>query len=128
MQTTLNGRWKGPTRTCCDITEPPPPATPDGTATLSFRLKPPFLPDFEEPKDANKDNVYEVTIVVTDVTSGKMAKLDVTVKVIDSYEDNQPGEVKILNRRPEVATALMAELSDPDKRRHRCAMAVVQAH
>ena len=107
----LEWSLEGPDKDLLDITEPP---TPDGTATLSFRLEPPFLPDFEERKDANKDNVYEVIIVVTDVTSGKMDKLDVTVKVIDSYEDNEPGKVNILNRQPEIATALVAELSDPD--------------
>ena len=88
-------------------------------ATLAFRPekvkgKPDFVPDFEKPADANRNNVYEVTIVVTDVTSGKMDELDVTVKVINSTEDNEPGTVKILNRQPEVARALTAELEDPD--------------
>ena len=85
----------------------------ENLATLRFKN----APDFEDKKDANKDNVYEVTIVVTDETSGKKDELDVTVKVINSKEDNQPGKVSILNRHPEVATALAAELEDPDKPR-----------
>ena len=66
------------------------------------------------PGDANKDNVYEVTLVVTD-SLGKMGTYPVTVKVINSTEDNKPGEVKILNQVPEVATALVAEFDDDDK-------------
>ena len=75
---------------------------------------PDFVPDFEKPGDANKDNVYEVTLVVTD-SLGKMGTYPVTVKVINSTEDNKPGEVKILNQVPEVATALVAEFDDDDK-------------
>ena len=42
-------------------------------------------------------------------------KLDVTVKVIDSTEDNQPGKVYLSNRQPEGASLLTARLEDPDK-------------
>ena len=85
-------------------------------ATLSFKSG----PDFEEPGDKNKDNVYEVTIVVTDGTvdmNGDPHKdeLPVTVKVINSAEDNKPGEVMLSNRVPEVAIALTATLDDDDK-------------
>ena len=38
-----------------------------------------------------------------------------TVKVINSGEDNEPGRVKILNRQPEIGVELVAELTDPDK-------------
>ena len=77
-------------------------------------------PDFENPEDKNKDNVYEVTIVVTDGTvdidgNPHRDELPVTVKVINSVEDNKPGMVKFSNRVPEVGTALKAEFSDPDK-------------
>ena len=70
-------------------------------------------PDFEEPGDTNGDNIYEVTIVVTD-SSGNSGELDVTVKVINSTEDNEPGEVEIENRQPEVARVLTATHDDPD--------------
>ena len=95
--------------------------TPSGTtshteATLSFRSG----PDFEKPRDDNDDNVYEVTIVVTDGTYGmdgklRSDKLPVTVKVIDSTDDNKPGNVKFSNRVPEVATALTATLEDDNE-------------
>ena len=38
-----------------------------------------------------------------------------TVKVINSGEDNEPGKVRILNRQPEIGVELVAELTDPDK-------------
>ena len=79
-------------------------------ATLAFYQG----PDFEKPWDTNKDNVYEVTLVVTD-SVGATAEYDVTVKVINSTDDNKPGSVTILNRVPEVATALKATFEDPDK-------------
>ena len=37
-----------------------------------------------------------------------------TVKVINSGEDNEPGKVRILNRQPEIGIELVAELTDPD--------------
>ena len=84
------------------------------SATLRFRSP----PDFEKPNDKNTDNVYEVTIVVTDGTvdmngNPHRDKLPVTVKVINSTEDNEAGEVKFSNRVPEVATALTATFDDP---------------
>ena len=51
----------------------------------------PNFPDFENARDADGDNVYEVTIVVTDSTLVNRDELDVTVKVINSTEDNRPG-------------------------------------
>ena len=69
--------------------------------------------DFEDREDANGDNVYEVTIVVTDNT-GLTDKLDVTLKVLNSTDDNEPGEVSFSNRQPEVATELTAEFDDQD--------------
>ena len=102
--------------------------SPD-TATLSFKIRSqlmathpnsqvlndyPNFPDFENPRDANKDNVYEVTIVVTDSTLVNRDELDVTVKVINSTEDNRPGKVLISNRQPEGASKLTATLKDSD--------------
>ncbi len=78
--------------------------------TLAFKKG----PDFEAPGDANKNNVYEVTIVVTDSTGVNMDTRDVTVKVINSTEDNTPGEVKLSNRQPEGAALLTATLEDAD--------------
>ena len=107
--------------------------TPDDdkdTATLSFKTRPqllathpnsevlgdyPNFPDFENERDANKDNVYEVTIVVTDSTLINRDELDVTVKVINSTEDNRPGKVLISNRQPEGASKLTATIVDADQ-------------
>ena len=85
--------------------------TDDGEmATLAFESG----PDFEDEKDKNKDNVYEVTLVVTD-SVGATGEYPVTVKVINSTDDNKPGKVRILNRVPEIATKLTATFEDPDK-------------
>ena len=83
-------------------------------ATLSFKK----APDWEMPRGKarsnSNNNVYEVTLVVTDQNSGLRDELPVTVKVINSGEDNEPGKVKILNRQPEIGVELVAELTDPD--------------
>ena len=78
------------------------------SATLRFASG----PDFEEPGDANKDNVYEVTIVVMD-RYGLKDELDVTVKVINSKEDNRPGKVTLSNRQPEAAAASASDFVSP---------------
>ena len=75
----------------------------------------PNFPDFENPRDANKNNVYEVTIVVTDSTLVNRDELKVTVKVINSTEDNRAGKVLISNRQPEGASKLTASLVDADQ-------------
>ena len=88
---------------------------------LEFKKKGVPFPDFENPenKDTTNKNIYEVTIVVKDSTVDKQGnphedKLNVTVKVIDSTEDNEPGMVTIANRQPEVKALLTATLTDPD--------------
>ena len=78
-------------------------------ATLAFESG----PDWEEEGDENEDNVYEVTIVATD-NEGLSDELNVTVKVINSTEDNAAGTVTFTNRQPEVATELTAMLADAD--------------
>ena len=84
-------------------------------ATLSFEE----APDWEMPRGKarsnSNNNVYEVTLVVSDANSGLRDELPVTVKVINSGEDNEPGKVRILNRQPEIGVELVAELTDPDK-------------
>ena len=87
-------------------------------ATLLF-ARDKEAPDWEMPRGKarsnSNNNVYEVTLVVTDQNSGLRDELPVTVKVINSGEDNEPGKVRILNRQPEVGVELVAELTDPDK-------------
>ena len=48
---------------------------------LTFRL----LPDLEAPVDANRDNVYEVTVVASD-TAGLRDTIDATITVTDQSE------------------------------------------
>ncbi len=79
------------------------------TSTVQLLLK--ELPDYEAP--ANSNNTYRVTLTVTDTThpEGLTDTHDVTVEVTNLDEK---GEVKILNRQPEVGVPIKAELSDPD--------------
>ena len=67
-------------------------------------------PDFEEPADSGRNNVYDVTVVVTD-SGGNTDSRDVTVTVTDEEE---PGTVTLSALQPEVDAELTAELTDPD--------------
>ena len=52
-------------------------------------------PDFETPGDSNRDNVYEVTVVVSDPAKNS-DELDVRVTVTDvmeDWDDNLPRRV-----------------------------------
>ena len=67
-------------------------------------------PDFEKPADANKNNVYEVTVVVTD--SGRLIdRLVVRVEVTNAEE---PGTVTFTAATPRVGVPVTAMLEDPD--------------
>ena len=68
-------------------------------------------PDFEEPADANKDNVYEVTVVVTD-SDDLTDTLAVRVEVTNAKE---AGEVTFTVGTPRVGVPLTAMLEDPDE-------------
>ena len=46
-------------------------------------------PDFERPADANRDNVYELTVVVTD-EQGLTDSFDFTVTVTNHHENQEP--------------------------------------
>ena len=87
-------------------------AGPDGskfTATggqLKFKAQ----PDYEKPADANKDNVYEVTVTVADERGERgMRKVKVTVTDAD-----EPGVVTLSKTQPRVGIPITASLSDPD--------------
>ena len=67
-------------------------------------------PDFEKPTDADKNNVYEVTITATD-GNANMATRDVKVTVTNAEED---GKVTLSQTRPRVGLAITAGYSDPD--------------
>ena len=67
-------------------------------------------PNYESPGDADGDNDYEVTVVVTDA-DGNTDEHDVTVSVTNVEED---GEVTISTLQPRVGVELSASLTDPD--------------
>ena len=76
------------------------------TRTLSFKAN----PDFESPGDSGGDNVYEVTLVVTD-SKGNSDEQDVTVKVTNIEET---GVVTLSTLQPRVGFPVTATLTDPD--------------
>ena len=73
---------------------------------LTFRK----APNFEKPADADKDNVYVVTVVVTDPDNNRGEK-SVEVRVTNADE---PGEVALSALLPRVGVSLTARLTDPD--------------
>ena len=69
-------------------------------------------PDYEMPADRNKDNVYKVTVVVSDDGSPKLTdKRQVEVTVTDMEEN---GEVTLSSVLPKVAIQQTATLEDSD--------------
>ena len=67
-------------------------------------------PNYEMPADANRDNVYMVTVVVTDLKK-LTAMRDVTITIMNVSED---GTVTLSSEQPKVGIALTATLEDPD--------------
>ncbi len=59
------------------------------TGVLSFASP----PDYENPADANADNIYEVTVTVSDGTDGDSQDLTVTVTDTDETPANLPPEI-----------------------------------
>ena len=67
-------------------------------------------PNFEAPTDAGRNNVYNVTVEVTD-SDEMTASQDVAVTVTNVDED---GTVTLSNLQPEDGTQIRATLTDPD--------------
>ena len=76
------------------------------TRTLSFKAD----PNYESPGDSGGNNVYEVTVVVTD-SKGNTDEQDVTVKVTNVEE---VGMVTLSTLQPRVSFPVRATLSDAD--------------
>ena len=74
------------------------------------KLRPPPAPDFEKPADADKDNVYEVTITAAD-GQANMSTRDIKVTVTNAEE---LGKVKLSQTQPRVGLAITASYSDLD--------------
>ena len=72
---------------------------------LRFKTK----PDYENPTDANKDNVYEVTVQASDGKKTGMKK--VMVSVLNADEE---GVVTLSKVQPVVGIPVKATLTDPD--------------
>ena len=71
-------------------------------------------PSFEDPKDSGGDNVYNFTVVVTDVeskTNRRTAEQAVTVTVRDIEET---GVIEVSDLNPAVGDTIKFILSDPD--------------
>ena len=71
-------------------------------------------PSFEDPKDSGGDNVYNFTVVVTDIlskTNRRTAMQPVTVTVRDIEET---GVIQVSNLDPVVGDTITFTLSDPD--------------
>ena len=66
-------------------------------------------PDFEDPADADTDNVYSVTLAASDGTD--TVTLDVSVTVGD---ENEAGTLSLDSPRPRFGEALTASVTDPD--------------
>ena len=81
------------------------PAAVVGSKILALKEK----PDFENPMDSNKDNVYEVTVQATD--DANMSTKAVTVKVTNRQED---GTVKVTPAQPRIGIPVTAALTDSD--------------
>ena len=73
-------------------------------------------PDYENPADANGDNVYKVTVVAIDNDGGR-GEFDVCIAVMNV---NEAGKVTLLNNdgvelvQPRAQGPITAELTDPD--------------
>ena len=78
----------------------------DNGGELTFKAK----PDYENPTDTNKDNVYEVTVRAADA-DGYIGTMDVKVSVINKNED---GTVTLSKTQPRVGIAVTASVTDPD--------------
>ena len=68
-------------------------------------------PDFENPADRNRDNIYEVTVEARD-PGFNIAPADVTVTILNVDE---PGTVTLSSQQPQEGVRLIAELADPDR-------------
>ena len=66
-------------------------------------------PDFENPVDSNRDNIYLISVRAYD--GAHTDEFDVAVTVSDADE---PGTLTVSSPQPQVGTALAATLDDPD--------------
>ena len=80
----------------------------NGRSCVDLRFK--DSPNLESPTDANRDNVYNVTLNVTD-RHGNTTSRDVAITV---ENEGELGTVSLSTRQPTVGVPITAALSDPD--------------
>ena len=85
-------------------------AGPDGSKFTAAGGPLKAKPDYEAPTDANKDNVYEVTVRAAD-PEGNIGMKAVKVTVTNGHED---GTVTLSKTQPRVGVAVNASLTDLD--------------
>ena len=83
---------------------------PDDGIGRRLLFKKANLPDYENPMDANRDNVYEVTIVLQD-TDGARGTKNVRITVMNVDED---GKLVLMPEDPDSGMPVVATLTDPD--------------
>ena len=101
LLTGLTWRLSGADASKFDIT------TTGDTRTLSFKA----APDYESPGDSGRNNVYEVTVKVTD-SKGNSDEQDVTVKVTNVEEDGRRSPYRPCSRG--LSFPVTATLADSD--------------
>ena len=88
-----------------------------GTDGGDFSIAAGFLsfgaePDYEEPSDSNRDNVYQVTIEASEESDGTSSgRLSVTVRVTNVEE---PGTLQPSTSDPRLGQRMTVDLVDPD--------------
>ena len=87
-------------------------STPVGEQDIGRRLhfKKANLPDYENPMDDNRDNVYEVTVIVQD-NGGLTGMKKVRITVMNV---NEKGELVLSPEQPDDGMPVTASLTDPD--------------
>ena len=102
-------RWtlEGADKDALKITED---ATTTADATSSAMLQFKKSPNYEKPIDANKDNVYMVTVVATDKKK-LTAMRDVVITVTNA---DDPGKITFSSEQPKVRIDFTATLTDED--------------
>ena len=85
-------------------------STPSDGIGRRLHFKKANLPDYENPQDANWDNVYEVTIVAVDNSNDRGIK-NVRITVMNV---NEMGKLVLTPEQPDDGMPVMAVLTDPD--------------
>ena len=85
-------------------------STPDDGIGRRLHFKKTNLPDYENPMDENRDNVYEVTVIVRD-NRGAMGMKKVRITVMNV---NEAGKLVLSPDEPDDGMPVTAALTDPD--------------